>query len=229
MRALGWLGHDHDSARRLHSSHAVELMVVERAFSIQLAGGPLSARPASADAAGRAATLVQRELSRYPPAFFQRVRLSRVLLCRDLRENGQPIPSLPNYHRTLLLDVDASPGFLSRLIHHELFHFIDYAGDDKVGADPAWEALNNRWFVYGSGGRFMRDRQSSEFGSGPAGFVSRYATSGTEEDKAEVFAFMVVSRGQMQALAHKDRVLAAKMSRIEADLAALGLALPAQL
>jgi hypothetical protein len=107
-------------------------------------------------------------------------------------------------------------------VHHEVFHFLDYADDDQVRADPAWEKLNDRWFVYGSGGRFQRDPKSSGRAELP-GFVTRYAQSALEEDKAETFAFWMIDRPWLSARAKTDPVLAAKLAAIERQLAGAGL------
>ena len=154
----------HAGAQRLSKTHRIEILSARSPFSLPLANGVVSGSPPS-PAESAAIAIVVEELWRYPRAFVERARLSRVVLCSALKEADTPIPSLPNFHRTLLLDVDAGPAFLRRLIHHEVFHFLDYADDDQVQRDPEWEKLNDRWFVYGSGGRFERDPRSSERGS----------------------------------------------------------------
>src|SRR5690606_19670716 len=130
--------------------------------------------------------------------------LQRIVLCEDLREDVRAIPSLPNYRHTLLLDVGAPPGFLRRLIHHESFHFVDLADDGTVQRDPTWEALNPPGFVYGHGGRSMRDPAASEPDPALTGFVTRYAQAALEEDKAEVFAFMMTAPAALRRRAARD-------------------------
>ena len=53
-------------------------------------------------------------LFRSPGEFLIRARLRRLLLCAKLQEGNEPIPSLPNYHDALIIDVDADPVYLRR-------------------------------------------------------------------------------------------------------------------
>lgn len=218
MIDLGWSPLANDVARRLSASHGVELMRAGKPFSLELESGTVRGRPPSSSE--RAAELVAGELARYPRSFLRAARLHRVLLVSGLDEGGVAIPSLPNLHRTLLFDVDAEPAYLRRLIHHEVFHFADYADDDQLARDPEWAALNDRWFVYGSGGRFERDPKSSKKSDRP-GFVTDYATSALEEDKAEVFAFWMTEPRWLAERSARDPVLALKVAAVKRQLARL--------
>jgi hypothetical protein len=178
----------------------------------------LRARAPERGKAQAALATLSAELRRYPSAFLARARLHRLLLCADLRESGEPIPSLPNYHGTLLVDVNADAPFLRRLLHHEVFHFADYADDDQLSHDPAWLALNDRHFTYGSGGRFAREPGVGRFGTENPGFVSRYAMSALEEDKAETFALRMSDPNRFATMTAADPVLRAKGAAVDAQL-----------
>lgn len=206
------------TAAALFASRGVELMHAKRKFQLDLGGGPLRGRPATASASAKAARVVAQELSRYPRAFLAASRFSRVLFCRGLAEGAVEIPSLPNYERTLLLDMDAKPYELRRLLDHELFHFADYADNNDVQHDPAWAALNGHWFVYGDGGRYMRDPDSAKLTEKLPGFVTRYATSALEEDKAETFAFMMIEPRKLADMASHDPILKKKIAAIRRQL-----------
>jgi hypothetical protein len=214
-----------EKARGLEESRGVELMVATRAFRFSLADGPLAGESPALEVVERAASVVVEELSRYPRAFLEHSRLRRVIFCRGLREKDAEIPSLPNFHGALVIDAEGPHGFLRRLVHHELFHFADYADDDQLKRDPAWEGLNDRWFVYGSGGRFQRVPGSARLTANLPGFVSGYATSALEEDKAELFAFMVTEPAVVAAIERKDPVIAAKAARLKQQLARFSPAL----
>jgi hypothetical protein len=223
MLELGW----HPITPRTVVPGHVEILEATRSFTLPLGNGPVAGAPPSQQRERLALSLIREELGRYPSSFIDKARLRRVLFCQGLSEAARPIPSLPNFQSTLLLDVDAPPEFLRRLIHHEVFHFADYAADDQVQRDPAWEKLNGSSFSYGSGGRFLRDPASSSPDGAPEGFVTRYATSALEEDKAETFAFLMVAPGATLARAHSDRVLSAKIHAIELELGKLDPAMNA--
>lgn len=215
MLALGW--------EPVPSTGAgIEFLAATRPFSLPLGNGPVAAGVAESSQRDRALAVLTEELRRYPPAFLEKSRFRRVLLCSDLSEDAHEIPSLPNFQQTLLLDVNATPRFLRRLVHHEVFHFADYADDDQVKLDPEWVKENDPYFVYGNGGRFLRDPRSSSPDSAPPGFITRYATSALEEDKAETFAFLMVEPSMVADRAKKDPVLARKVMRVKAQLASLG-------
>lgn len=210
-------------AAELEASRAVELLEASAAFRIDLPNGEVVGEPARETAAAAAAAIVLDELLLLPSGFVASIGLHRIVLCEGLREDGRLIPSLPNYAHTLLLDVDAAPDFLRRLLHHEIFHFADFADDGIVKRDVSWSALNPPGFGYGFGGRSMRAPGVSEPDPRLLGFVTPYAQAAVEEDKAEVFAFMMTTPAALRRRAERDAVLAAKMERVRTIVAALSL------
>jgi hypothetical protein len=205
-------------ARELLTARGIEILAASRGFRLELAGGTLAGDRATELELERGARLLKEELLRYPARFLQQSRLRRVVLTRSLSEGGASIPSLPNVEGALVIDTDASEDFLRRLIHHEVFHFVDYAGDDQLKRDPAWQRLNDRWFVYGSGGRYARTPGSGRLTADLPGFVSRYATSALEEDKAETFAFLMAAPVLLDAIAARDAVIQKKIVALRAEL-----------
>jgi len=203
----------------------IEVFVPARAFRLESGPSVLVGDAVTAEPRQRALATLTRELARYPAAFLARARLHRLILCANLHEGSEAVPSLPNYHGALLVDVDADAPYLRRLVHHEVFHFADYADDDQLSRDPAWLALNDRYFVYGDGGRFSRAPGAGRFSSEIPGFVSRYATSALEEDKAETFAMRMSAPRRFAQLIAADPVLRAKSNALEVQLRNLSPAL----
>lgn len=209
-------GRSEDLARL--SALGIEVFTPQRAFHLESGGSVLSGVPIAARERDRALVTLASELARYPAEFLARARLRRLVLCSKFHEGSEPIPSLPNYHGALLIDVDADAPYLRRLVHHEVFHFADYADDDQLSHDPTWLALNDRYFAYGSGGRFVREPGAGRFSAEIPGFVSRYATSALEEDKAETFAMRMSAPQQFAALIATDAILRAKSGALELQL-----------
>jgi hypothetical protein len=224
LARLGWkpLGDPrvYDDVTRLERTQSVELLHATRPFRLALYHGPVTGDPAPAANRDSATRVLADELSRYPRHALREARFRRILLCQNLAEGPTPIPSLPNYQQTLLLDVDASPEFLRRLLHHELFHFVDYADDDQVQTDPAWSRINGRFFVYGSGGRAMREPGSSRLTDTQPGFLSPYSMSALEEDKAEIFSFLMTQPTAVRRIAERDAVVARKVTAIRQQVSA---------
>lgn len=184
-----------------------------------LPNGPVAGAAPDAKRARVARVVLERELARYPRTFFPKVNLAGVVLADDLVENDGPIPSLPNVARLLLLDVGAAEIDLVRVIHHEIFHFVDLADDGVLAPDPAWRSLNAPGTLYGGGGRSLRGTWAARPAVDLPGFVSPYATAGEEEDKAETFAFVVARRTMPRdpIVAEKVRELARRVGTIDPD------------
>lgn len=203
----------------------VVLLEATRPFTLSLGNGPVRGEPADAQHLAFGRRIALRELARYPATFLRRAHLAGVVFVSELVEGETPIPSLPNVGGLLLLDVDAAPSDLVRALHHEIFHFADLADDGHLAPDPTWEALNARGFVYGGGGRSLRSAWAAK-PTDLAGFVSGYATSGVEEDKADTFAFLVARRDAIAPRLRGDPVLAAKAREIVRRVADLDDAAP---
>jgi hypothetical protein len=205
---------------RLRAKQGVELLAATRPFVLTLASGTVSgSRPSAESGLNALADILAMELGRYPTPFLRSIHLRRVLFCSSLREGGREIPSLPNFEETLVLEASSSADFLRRLLHHEVFHFLDFAEDEQVLRDAEWERLNDHFFVYGDGGRTMRAPDASRFREDLPGFVTTYSTSGLEEDKAEIFAFLMTEPLRIAKVVERDPIVAAKVRRLKATLA----------
>lgn len=198
--------------------HDVVLLDATRAFRIELGHGPIHGVAPEPSRVALARAVVTRELSRYPRAFLRAIHMRGIVFADDLCEGETSIPSLPNVGGLLLLDVAGSESDLVRGLHHEVFHFADLADDGSLAPDPSWEAMNAPGFTYGAGGRTLRAawaaREPDADGFLSGGFVSPYATSGPEEDKAETFAFAVARSTQVRERAATDARLASKVREI---------------
>jgi hypothetical protein len=143
-----------------------------------------------------------------------KVRLRRIILCDGLAFQGQRRTALPDFeHDDLYFDVDYGKHdkvYMRKVIHHEFFHIIDYK-NGTLYKDERWARLAPKGFKYGTGGK---NAQDDPFGSllknDLPGVLTKYSMSGVEEDKAEVFANMVVSYGLVEERMKKDAVIKAK-------------------
>lgn len=207
----------------------VSVLEASRAFRIDLGNGPLSGGSPGAKERDAAHAIVAREVARYPRGFFKKARLRGVVFAAELVEGSQPIPSLPNVGGLLFVDVLAAETDLVRTIHHEIYHFVDLADDGRLFPDPTWEALNPPGVHYGSGGRTLRGSWAASALHAPPGFVSPYATSAVEEDKAETFALAVIRHDATLARAATDPALRAKVAELTRRLGRLDPSAPAAL
>jgi hypothetical protein len=196
-------------------------------FNIQIATRDVQPRDRRIHAAAcdtdelaRYESLFAEEFGLYPPDVIRRVGLERVVLCKGLSYAGQARGAVPDFgSNTLYLDAVRGgwdPTYLRKVIHHDFFHMIDYRDDGSLYADKEWESLNPRGFHYGNGGANAQgDSQSSLLTDRYPGFLNSYSKTGVEEDKAEIFANLVVEPNYVERRARTDPVLRAKVSALK--------------
>ncbi len=204
--------------------YKIEIVTVDPRFPVRTTYGTIDGKNADRKKLESYAGLFAREFTVHPPDLVKRSQLKRVVLCEELSFAGQRRNAIPDFdHDTLYLEVSRgtySKPYLRKVIHHEFFHIIDYRDDGSVYKDERWQVLNPAKFKYGDGGRNVQDLQTTsvltdEF----PGFLNHYSTTAVEEDKAEVFANLIVDPVYVEDRAKKDRVLKAKVERMR-DLVA---------
>ena len=100
-----------------------------------------------------------------------------------------------------------------------IYHLIEYSqSNDMYYKDPAWLAFNDSTFKYGNGGRdAYKDPTYANTEHPRVGFVTGYATSALEEDKAETYAFLFVKEGyaSLQKWEPEDQILTKKVNYLK--------------
>jgi hypothetical protein len=147
----------------------------------------------------------------YPPQVMAKANVGMIVLGRQIKEGPMAVGGLAvPWDDRLYLVVDASPEFLRRGIHHELFHMIDYAITGYV--DPEWESLNPPDFKYpGQGAPSTLGEGGQEIDPALPSFLTPYSMTTAEEDKAETFANLVVNGLAVERRAAEDPVIRAKV------------------
>lgn len=179
-------------------------------------------------------TLLKEEYQEYPPSFMKAIGIKQILLVKKLSYRGQLRAAIPDmYNEKLYFSIDSLSDrsrdvlYVRHIIHHEIYHMLE---EQVYGTayyqDPAWQKLNDPKFKYGAGGKFYRSRESLAklAKTNPyQGFVSNYAMSGIEEDKAEVYGYLMTVQGRkiLNNKQPKDPILRAKVKKLKADLYAL--------
>ncbi len=198
----------------------IEIVTSGAGFPIRTTHGFIHGKAIDRDALVAYEPLFSGEFTRYPKQLVTATKLRKVVLCEDLSFDGQRRNAVPDFeHNTLYLDAkrgDHSPLYQRKVIHHEFFHMIDFADDGKLYEDAAWTTLNAADFRYGSGGRNAQDNAStSVLTDRYPGFLNHYSTTGVEEDKAEVFANLMVEPQRVLASANSDPVVQNKVAAMK--------------
>lgn len=141
------------------------------------------------------------EWSKYPLDWVRVTRVKGIVLAVKLNvfdalRRTSMRAAMPDIGGNVLFyDIGYGSGDYARhVIHHEFEHLKTYnLTGDYAPSDPTWLSLNPPDFRYGDGGAFCYvPGNSCLTGSHPIpGFVSGYATSAIEEDKAELYGYLM--------------------------------------
>jgi hypothetical protein len=203
----------------------VELTAGHEPFPVALAAGTVAGKNVPNSDIDIYLFLFRKEFGKYPGDLFGLAGLKRVVFCRELSLNGQARAALGDTENgTLYIDVRSgtySETYRRKVIHHEFYHLIDAASRDNPG-DADWVAMNPPNFSYGSeGAGGPGDNKSAQITNPVPGFVNAYSLLALVEDKAEIFANLMVNDLKVRLLLKKDGILQAKVKRLKEDLQGL--------
>jgi hypothetical protein len=203
--------------------YGLKIEVKQEAFTKQADGYTVSGSTATKDAMEKYAALWIKEWQVYTPSVMTKAKVTRIVFCEGLKVGDQVRAAVPAFDLNAMY-YDPKLGFYSppyqrNVIHHEFFHMID----QRMGImkkDPEWAALNPKDFKYGAGGKYMRTNGVGNLTTEIPGFLTPYATSALEEDKAELFSHLIVDSKFVIERIGKDPILAAKASLLKKRLQA---------
>ena len=157
------------------------------------------------------------ELSLYPKNFFKKINLKNITLSNNIvfhsgnYENYRA--GLPDYEENTLSLVfsckERNIKYIRNVIHHELFHYFYfmYVGpfEDK---DDLWEMFNPKGFEYSMKSELWSQKEilSGDYQDYDS-FVSYFSKTKLEEDKAEVFSYMITSGNDVKDLLKREGVI----------------------
>ena len=153
----------------------------------------------------------------YPKNFFKKINLKNITLSNNIvfhsgnYENYRA--GLPDYEENTLSLVfsckERNIKYIRNIIHHELFHYFYfmYVGpfEDK---DDLWEMFNPKGFEYSMKSELWSQKEilSGDYQDYDS-FVSYFSKTKLEEDKAEVFSYMVTSGNDVKDLLKREGVI----------------------
>jgi len=211
------------SLEQTAKTYRIEIIHEAPTFPPKTTHGAIEGKKADRKSIERYTPLFVREFTLLPASMIEKARLKRVVLCEQLSFAGQRRSAVPDFERDALYP-EVSRGsrhsrYLAAVIHHEFFHMVDYRDDGQLYRDDAWSALNPSGFKYGNGGKnWQGDSKTTVFTDKYPGFLTHYMTTGVEEDKAELFAHLIVNSEYVKDRAKTDAVLRAKVARMKALL-----------
>ena len=215
---------ENEALDRIAKIDRIDVIRKSPTFPIKTNWGVIEGKQADPKSVRAYIPLFVREWSLLPPSLIAKAKLKKVVFCEDLSFAGQRRNAVPDWENDVLYYDVSSVGhrarYLAAVIHHEFFHLVDYRDDGLVYEDEPWAALNPMGFKYGSGGKnAQNDKSTTAFSDKFPGFLTHYGATGVEEDKAELFAHLVVNAAHVKTRAKDDAVLRAKIARLKKLLA----------
>lgn len=165
--------------------------------------------------------IIVKALSTLSDTSLKKLRLKYVILCSraiagEQEIGGIPVPPL----NLLMLNVgvsDSNANYLQHIFLHELYHLIEYRFNSFQDAD--WQ----KQFGAGYANSYRGIMKRSPIGSGKKGFLNSYATTFPHEERAELFAYLLLMPAEVIAhirsandklLKEKAQYLAKKSERL---------------
>lgn len=203
-------------------ANGMTLEIIDRPYSWQGNGYKVEAQAPEPEALKKYEKLFVEEWNRYPASLFKKARVTKLIIASRLTLLGQVRAAVPAFEAdTMYYDAELGnyrPDYQRVVIHHELFHMFDQRMG-RMLRDPEWAALNPPGFKYGDGGDKVRNLGAGELTDKLVGLLTPYAASAIEEDKAELFAHLLVNPKFVADRAGKDPVLAKKIELLKRRMA----------
>jgi hypothetical protein len=136
------------------------------------------------------------EWAKYPQDWVRESNLKHIMIIKNLTVGDTERAATPDpVGDAVYYDIGYGADIYAReVIHHEYNHQIEYEHFDSYSRDDStWAALNPAGFTYNPQGgvaAYYDDSFNNE-AHPEDGFVNRYATYGIEEDKAEIYAYLL--------------------------------------
>lgn len=205
--------------RQLGEDYQLDIRFTKIQSFVASSEGEIQAVQASINGIQRYAPLLVQELRIYPKSLIQKLPMKRIILCTQLAYEKQLRAGIPyTEQETLWLDVEYPLNYLRHTFHHELYHILDQADDGYLYRDNTWAALNRPGFRYGLGGRYMRDSEAAIICYDIEGCINRYSTSGVEEDKAEIFTYLITHPEKIEEFALRDSIIQRKIRLLKGQI-----------
>ena len=174
--------------------------------------------------------MLREELDMYPDAIVSRLGFGNIYILdeftyRDVKLAGQsfswiPKPAVAYGLNSFKPDDVASRAFFSRTTHHEVFHAMERqftrSGSPLFG--PTWDALNEDGFRYRIGPNSVSAEGQpthTKDNKGRKGFAEPYGMNIATDDRATMYARMMVADQVFYGRLATDPILLAKTNRLQ--------------
>ncbi len=136
------------------------------------------------------------EWAKYPKQWIEASQVEGVVIAKQISVQGQVRSAMPDIDGDIVYyAIDYASDYMAAVIHHEFEHLIEYNLFNRYdNPDEEWTLCNGTDFAYKGGGILAYDDPEYNDDDHPRpGFVSTYATYAIEEDKAELYSYLMTT------------------------------------
>ncbi|MBD1160755.1 hypothetical protein IDH30_00525 [Pelagibacterales bacterium SAG-MED15] len=150
----------------------------------------------------------------YKGDFLQKINLKYIVLCKNLKVSEISALGFANPEmKTLIFNINTDEKLLDRVLHHEVFHFIQHGNEDLFNI-VNWEKLNDSNFKYQDCST-CTEKLGLNYSNNNNGFLTDYSMSTPYEDMAEVYSFMITNKNLLIKRSKEDAVIEKKIGFIK--------------
>lgn len=150
----------------------------------------------------------------YKGDFLQKINLKYIVLCKNLKVSEISALGFANPEmKTLIFNINTDEKLLDRVLHHEVFHFIQHGNEDLFNR-VNWEKLNDSNFKYQDCST-CTEKLGLNYSNSNNGFLTDYSMSTPYEDMAEVYSFMITNKNLLIERSKQDAVIEKKIGFIK--------------
>ena len=150
----------------------------------------------------------------YKKDFLKKINLKYIVLCKNLKVSEISALGFANPEmKTLIFNINTDEKLLDRVLHHEVFHFIQHGNEDLFNR-VNWEKLNDSNFKYQDCST-CTEKLGLNYSNSNNGFLTDYSMSTPYEDMAEVYSFMITNKNLLIERSKQDAVIEKKIGFIK--------------
>ena len=162
--------------------------------------------------------LIEKNLNRYNSNFLNKIKLKYIVFCENLFISEINTGGIPdNKNRTLILDINFNEKYFERMIHHEIFHMLQYTYIEYFDENK-FSSFNQASFNYAECST-CSDKLNLDLYEKTDGFLTEYSKSIPSEDMAEIFSFLMTDKEIIEVKINSDKILNNKVKFIKLNLA----------
>ncbi len=206
--------------------YGIELVADAEVYPLAGPGETIDAKNTGVTNGDMVLYFLRKEFAKYPAELVRLSGVKRIVLCRDLKSGGTRIAGVAvEKNSSIYVDSTTQVGdeaHRRRTLHHEFFHFLDYAQHTEhadVMHNPAWEAANPPGVPYGATPPPPKPGERNWASHPYAGFLSNYSLKALPEDRAELFAGLMTNNLTLRLLLQRDQNLVTKVRLLKEELA----------